>query len=344
MRKFISFILITMPLLASAQVVVSSKTDDKFGGHWLDMEATQQNLKISLDSAAGIQKVLRDCLETKSQSYFRARQAAYLAPCLSLAQKAPLQIISQTPGLTVVFDMDETLITQWHKISAEHPEKTTFQVRNLDVIVTESKGELMFAPKGVTVRPGIYELLNQLTANSRIGRIYFFSAREDKSAAEIRDYILAKVPMLKRKFGGLLARSSLRLDIAAVPSKDLRIFSRDLKRIVLVDDNPGRVLQKALNFTIPKFNADAYLEAIATSDKDVIEANKAVTPFVGKMLNAIAMGADFKPYSTEVAQAQSIDWGKRIMELAGIPSGTIERLLALKIFDQTFFGGATVKP
>jgi hypothetical protein len=308
------------------------------------MESTQKNLNITLDGAVGIQKVLRDCLETKSQSYFRARQAAYLTQCLAIAQKIPLQKISQASGLTVVFDMDETLITQWHKISVDHPEQTTFQVKNLDVIVTESKGELMLAPKGVTVRPGVYELLAQLTENNRIGRIYFFSAREDKSASEIKDYILAKVPLLKKKFGGLFARSSLRLDIAVVPSKDLRIFSRELKRIVLVDDNPGRVLQKGLNFTIPKFNADAYLNAIATLDKDVIEANKAVTPFVGKMLNAIALGADFKPYSTEVAQAQSIDWGKKIMELAGIPSGTIDRLLALKVFEQAFFGGPTVRP
>jgi hypothetical protein len=42
-----------------------------------------------------------------------------------------------------------------------------------------------------------------------------------------------------------------------VPSKDLRIFDPELKHVLLVDDNPGRVIQPQLLRAQPKFDADA---------------------------------------------------------------------------------------
>jgi hypothetical protein len=339
-------------LSATAQTVLSEKTDDKFGGYYVNIESSRSSLSriwkrpVGIADVLNLQKLLRDCLVFKSKSFLRQKQEAYLSQCLALAEEKirPSHSANEQKGFTIVFDMDETLLTQWSKISLENPRLTTFIVTNRDHILAESKSEMTLAPFGVTVRPGVLKLLASLAENPRVGRIYFFTAREDKSAVELKNYFLQKVSTLKSKFGGVYARNFLRLDGETnTPSKDLRIFSPSLRNILLIDDNPTRVMQKELSFTIPKFNADLYLNSLAKHDLTVIEANEMVAPFVDSLIKAILQGINFKPYSTLISEQNKIDWGKEILKRNKVSPGIIEELLKEKIFQQDFFGAETIR-
>jgi hypothetical protein len=341
-----------MSVSALAQPILSSKTDEKFGGYYVDVTKSVSQLSkqwgriATISDALHIQNALRDCLESKSGSFLRIRQAPFLKECLSKSEE---KIHKHTPkfadfGLTVVFDMDETLLTQWHKIALENPQRTTIIIQHRDHVLSESKREVTLSPRGITIRPGMTKVLATLVANPKVGQIVFFTAREDRSGEELRDYFLSKVPSLKAKFGGLLTRNFLRLDDQTnTPSKDLRIISPGLKNIILIDDNTSRVMQKDLNFTIPKFNADLYLEAIAKGDRTVIEANNMIAPFVSKMINHVTNGGSFSPYSTATAERNMIDWGKKILEENRFSPGVIEELIKSQIFHQNFFGAETIK-
>src|SRR5207244_3025432 len=52
-----------------------------------------------------------------------------------------------------------------------------------------------------------------------------------------------------------------------IPSKDLRIFDPDLKHVVLIDDNPGRVFQPKNLRSEPVFNGDIYLNPPQSADQ-----------------------------------------------------------------------------
>lgn len=352
--------LLLLTRLASAQVVISEKTNNNFGGYYVTVEKTRANLsvewrnKISIADVMNLQKVMRNCLQQKSQSFFRIKQQPFLESCTTLAknetrQTLPLRKNSTPAGLVVVFDMDETLLTQWNKVSIDNPERTTFIVRDRDLTLNESEGLMLLAPKGVTIRPGSKMLLHKLTSHPAISQIYFFTAREDRSAEELTKYFLTVVPNLKTKFKGLLARNSLRLDEElTTPSKDLRIISADLKRIVLIDDNPGRVMQKELNFWIPKFNADLFLDAVVSRDQEVLQANAVVMPAVYSIVTHVATSSNptsaFYPYSNKFADENKVDWGAKILKASGFADEAIARLHEMKIFHQEWFPAETVKP
>ncbi len=348
MKQLLILLGFAISLTLHAQVVISEKADDRFGGFWLDVNKSQGawTRAVGVGEVLTIQKLMRDCLLARSGSHFRVKQQAHLNACVQAASEKvkKVRIQDTTRGLRVVFDMDETLLTQWHRISLENPRRTTLVVRNTDYTMSEAKSEVTFAPRGVTIRPGIYKLLHDLAADGRIGNIYFFSARSDVSAEELTQYILTKVPALRRKFGGLLARNHLRLDREPpTPSKDLRIIAPDLRNIILIDDNISRVMQKNLNFTIPKFNADLYLDAVAKQDRTVIEANNLIVSFTSALILKVASGANFSPYSTENSERMKIDWGRKALELAGFSPGVIEELLKQHVFHQEFYAAETVK-
>lgn len=342
-----------------AQVVLSEKSDERFGGYYVDVDKTLVSLnsawrhKIFISDVLMLQKQLRECLVNKSKSFFRQKQTPFLNACLEKVNDLGHFLVTRehvydSKGLTVVFDMDETLLTQWSKVSKEHPEKTTFVVKNRDHTLSEKDGLITMAPHGVTIRPGSLEVLNKLTYNPRVERIFFFSAREDKSAAELRDYFLRRLPFLKRKFVKLYGRNSLRLDSATnTPSKDLRIISPGLKNVILVDDNPGRVMQKDHNFTIPKFNADLYIEGIEKGDVHVVHANQVAMEFVSGLLEKMSYSShvelDFYFFSTKRAEEASIDWGREILIWSGFSEAEIKRLMDLKVYVQDYYTGETIK-
>lgn len=348
---------------AHGQIVISEKTDNSFGGYYIDVDKTiaqvqvRSGIMVPISSVMIAQKKLRDCLQLKSQSFFRVRQAPYLEACGREAQ-APLNLSKGVPqrriptpiqGLIVVFDLDETLLTEWHRISRDFPNRTTFVLKNTDLTLSEKDQKIIWGPVGVTVRPGALQMLQNLAMMPSVNTIYFFTAKEDDAATEVTRYFLNNVPALKNKFKGVLTRNYLRFDgDLTKPSKDLRIISPDLKNIVIIDDNPTRIMQKELNFTMPKFNADLYLDAVAGNRKDVVDANNAIIPFIQNLLTKLSqsrqVATDFYPYSTARAEKDNINWGREILRVAGFSNMTIDTLLQMKIFDQEFVIGPQNPP
>jgi NLI interacting factor-like phosphatase len=349
--------LVFLSFSAFADIVISEKQNDNFGGYYVEVEATQKGLAqslrrdVTIADALNVQKNLRDCLQERSKSFFRLRQEPYLAACSKKAEASASTAFSANSsegGVNIVFDMDETLLTQWHLVGRDHPEKTTFIAKNLDVTLSEKDMVLTKAPTGVSVRPGAVWLLSLLNEQPRIGRIFFFSAREDKSAEELAGYFLDQVPTLKKKYGGLFARNHLRFDATTTtPSKDLRLISPSLKNVLLVDDNPARVIQKELNFSIPKFNADLYHAALDSNDLAVIKANKGVMPYVYQLLILVSSSRDtpgaFSIYSTKYAEEKKIDWGAKILTWIGFHASESKVLLDEKVFIQDYVKGEVVK-
>lgn len=336
-------------LTSFAGIVLSEKQNDNFGGYYIDVEATQKSTpKKTIADILNAQKSLRDCLQSYSKSFFRIKQEPFLETCITTAEKSfkiPFVSNSSPVGINIVFDMDETLLTQWHLVGRDHPEKTTFIAKNLDITLSEKDMTLVKAPRGVSIRPGAVWLLSLLNQHQKIGRIFFFSAREDKSAEELAKYFLDEIPTLKRKYGGLFARNYLRLDeTTTTPSKDLRIIDPDLSNTLLIDDNPGRVIQKELNFSIPKFNADLYHAALDSNDQAIIKANKGVLPYIYDLIVLMTTSTKnvpgaFKTFSTKYADENKIDWSDRILTWMGFAPLEVEILLDKKIYVQEYVKG-----
>ncbi|MFZ4712086.1 MAG: NIF family HAD-type phosphatase [Bacteriovoracaceae bacterium] len=350
MKKISWLLSLVISVSLQAGVVLSPKVDEKFGGYYLQVQESQKSLSedwgrdVSVSEVLYFQSQLRTCLQLNSNSFFRQKQTLFMSKCLKLAEEETLSFTpsQSSKGLTVVFDMDETLLTQWSKVSLTNPEKTSFKVKYRDLVLNETKEEMTLAPWGVTIRPKAMELLKGLAKNSKIERIVFFTAREDRSAQELADYFLIHVPELRLKFKSLYARNSLRLDSTTnTPSKDLRLIAPDLKHVLLIDDNPSRVIQKSYNFSIPKFNADLYL---TSNDVVVKETNNLVMPFIGEMINQILDGQSFEPYSTAYAEQNQVDWGREILKRKGYQQDVITNLLQNELFHQVWIGAETVKP
>lgn len=357
MKKLLSLVLLLSSLSASAKVILSEQQSDNFGGYWVDVEKTQKdtslerNRTVTIADALNAQRVLRECLQKESGSFSRNKQTPFVEKCLMKANAATTKEFaanSSSQGLNVIFDMDETVLTQWSIVGRDHPEKTTFIAKNLDITMSEKDGILYFAPKGVSIRPNAVWLIYNLMTQPNVSRIFFFSAREDESAKELANYFLTQIPYLKGKYGGLFARNSLRFDATvSTPSKDLRMIVPSLQNVVLVDDNPGRVIQKELNFSMPKFNADLFTEATENRDVDVLKANNLVMRYVFEMLVKVSRSQDkrsaFYPYSTKNADEQKLNWHIKVLTWMGFSEEEAKALNAKKVYDQEYTRGESIK-
>ena len=89
--------------------------------------------------------------------------------------------------------------------------------------------------------------------------LLIFTAKEDLAAWDIIQRWRKKWPQTFRKLKGVFTRNYLTFGTHYnQPSKDLRIIDESLTHVFLIDDNESRVVQKNLNYRIPKFSADFY--------------------------------------------------------------------------------------
>lgn len=171
------FLVLLYSISSFAGIVLSEKQNDNFGGYYVDVDATQKATpKKTIADILNAQKSLRDCLQANSKSFFRIKQEPFLEACLTTAEKTfkmPFISNSSPDGINIVFDMDETLLTQWHLVGRDHPEKTTFIAKNLDSTLSEKDLTLIKAPRGVSIRPGAVWLLSLLNQHPKISRIFF---------------------------------------------------------------------------------------------------------------------------------------------------------------------------
>jgi hypothetical protein len=260
--------------------VIRRTTDPGFGGFYLDIEKTMAKYKISRMMAHEIQNQMRDELESLSNSFSIFHQAPYLKGALEDAVYNVTVLKNFESGYEptnlkqgefyVVLDLDETVLTQWYHNGAKDTNERrahlgvsirdkALRTMNRETGENLSEKFILNGPAVVTFRPKVDEFLKGLEKISGYKGFFVFTAKEDLSAWDIVDRWKSKQPRLFRKLKGVFTRNYLTYGGPyKKPSKDLRIVDESLKHVFLVDDNESRVVQKDLNYRIPKFSADYY--------------------------------------------------------------------------------------
>lgn len=160
----------------------------------------------------------------------------------------------------VVFDLDETLYDQYFDDPA-------VAQACRDFVSTDAKGK----ERSVKVNPGLPQALDRIHALG--GVVLLFSANVDDTCwANATVWTVGDTPILEHPaVAGMLTNSHLVVqpkhagDPVVEPSKDLRVVDETLERVIIVDDNPGRLFQFRNVRVFKKFQADRYC---TTGDPD----------------------------------------------------------------------------
>ncbi len=239
--------------------------DSLYSGLYLDIDKVMQAEQLSRFEAVEVQNRLRDAQDRNPGV---AAQAAYEA---ALVEARARRFESgwrpstfQQPGeFVAALDMDETLLMQWYAGGAQG----FFDLR----VMPDSVGKLLSGPY-VKLTPGAEEFIKGLKANPRCKGVVVFSAKADAPAIDtVRKWTFAGGESARRYIDAVFTRNHLVMGKKTLlPSKDLRIIDPELKHVVLVDDNPARVMQPQALKAQPKFDADGYLKAKTTGDATTV--------------------------------------------------------------------------
>ncbi|WP_224362966.1 NIF family HAD-type phosphatase [Hyalangium versicolor] len=160
----------------------------------------------------------------------------------------------------VVFDLDETL---WDQYYAPETGATCH-----DLVIREGKPP---AGRYVKLTPGWQQAFERIQALG--GAVVLFSANlEEPTLENLAQWKLDGVPLTESPaIAGILTNEHLILQDKSEgvtdprkgspirePSKDLRIFDEELRRVIIVDDNPTRLFQMRNARIFKKFEADTY--------------------------------------------------------------------------------------
>lgn len=167
----------------------------------------------------------------------------------------------QPSDFYAVFDMDETLLTQWYVSGTKGP-----NYRDLDKLPKDSILRPNWTgPDYLSMTPGWEKTFLGLAATPGCKGVIVFSAKEDKAAHAIIDRLRIQGKPLRSFLKGVFTRNYLVRDNnkAEKLSKDLRIIDESLEHVVLVDDNPARVFPSQVDNLreFPKYSPDAYYAA-----------------------------------------------------------------------------------
>ncbi len=240
-----------------------------------------------LDRAAAVelQNHYRDATRAEPEGDRKAQFDEALARVRRGEYESPrhLERLASAPFI-VVLDLDETLYDQYYDADCAD--------------VTYPAGE---KTKRIKLTPGWDSAIDRLVALG--GAVVVFSANLDDTNYRNLEHIEKDgAPLLQHEsLSGFLTNSHLVLqhkdegEPVLRPSKDLRILDETLKRVILVDDNPMRVIQRRNLRLFKKFNADTYC---GTDDPAVKKAyDEALAVVVDEVEEAAAYakstGVDF---------------------------------------------------
>lgn len=170
----------------------------------------------------------------------------------------------------VVFDLDETLLIQWYKMGEKGDKYHNGKVPSdcLDNIIKpkiEGPDYFSLVPKWEEA----FEKISQIPGNKGI---ILFSAKLDSATHCIMDNIKIKGKPIKNYVKGVFTRNYLiRESEPTKLSKDLRMIDEKLEHVIIIDDNPTRILEKQKKNLrkFPKYNADEYLKAKDKNDEKI---------------------------------------------------------------------------
>ncbi|MFN8673433.1 MAG: NIF family HAD-type phosphatase [Candidatus Sericytochromatia bacterium] len=214
----------------------------------------------------------------------------------------------------IVFDLDETLLVQWYK-SGELGEKYyDIKVETDDNILRPT----ITSPKYISFNPNLEKSLKEIKNIPGCKGVIFFSAKLDDPTIQIGETMKIDGKLAKNFLNGIFTRNYLvREEEPTKLSKDLRIINESLKNVIIVDDNPTRILdkQKSNLREITKYNPEQYLKAkIETKDKKVAGYYEKVLPIIVDEIkeaaqyaekNKVSFSEAYYPYSMS-AQAKLI--------------------------------------
>jgi len=198
------------------------------------------------------------------QNHYRHLTAAGAAPLAAWEQSlAAVQAGKTLSGVDpaklnsapfiVIYDLDETLYQLSFKNGPSGPRGRDFSY--------PSRGQQAF----ITLRPGWQRAITRIRELG--GLVLFFTARSDDVAEGAAQKWLLGDKEIRQLVDGFVSKSHLVMqeksdgDPIIMPSKDLRVFDESLERVILIDDNPRRVVQHNRQRLVKKFQADPYLAA-----------------------------------------------------------------------------------
>lgn len=259
--------------------LILEQTDASFGGFYLNIDRAMHELSISRLQAHEIQNQMRDFLEERSGSALQEIQRPFLRESLLRAIELVIyhkknengfeQINFKKEEFILVLDWDETLLNQWYKAGKADVSQrvATFATRTRDQFFLRSSDgglEVASSPNAVIIRPGVARFLESVAALRGFRGFVFFTAKEDRAAHDIYHIWKKAQPQVFRHVKGFFTRNHLRLDFELKKAgKDLRIFDSSLLHVFVIDDNENRIMQPDLNYQIPKFNADKFIDSMA---------------------------------------------------------------------------------
>ncbi len=179
----------------------------------------------------------------------------------------------------VVFDLDETLLVQWYKAGLKGDKYYDFKAS--DVATDNIIRPKLTSPTYVSLTPGLEKAIKDISKIKGCKGIIFFSAKLDNATYEVVNNIMFDGKPIRSFLKGLFTRNYLvREQEPTKLSKDLRFIDESLQHVIIIDDNPTRILdkQKKNLREFPKYNPDEYLQAKNETH------NKTITNYFEKLL------------------------------------------------------------
>lgn len=211
-----------------------------------------RDFQLSRFEAIEVQNHYRDLTSAGRDPLSAWRQAIAAVRAGQFGSGIDLAKLRAAPFI-VVYDLDETLYQVFYQSATRGP---TWRDYGFD-----SRGKPAFAK----LRSGWEQAITRIHALG--GMVVLFTARSDDVAeSAVRDWNL-NGKNIRQVVDGFLTKSHLIMQAKdegsaiVVPSKDLRMFDETLERVIIVDDNPNRIVQHSRQRLVKKFQADPYLTA-----------------------------------------------------------------------------------
>ena len=278
------------PLPAWANDVLGA---DRF----LDIDRVMKGERLDRRQAVEFQAIFRgkvDEGQTRLSAFEEARAAIRKGETASGWKPV---VWTKASEFLLVLDMDETLLQQWYASGKQG-------FADLKEIEADGSGakDAPTSPRTVKFAPHAEDFIRKIRKDPHCRGVVIYTGKVSRAANDIVDRWTDT-----HLVDGVFSRDHLVMGSKnAVPSKDLRIFDPDLQHVLLVDDNPARVLQPKNLRAQPKFDADRYFRASNENDTQVKGYYEALFGIVGEEITESAQASDrlgipfsqaFLPYS-----------------------------------------------
>lgn len=236
-------------------------TDKYFGPNSGDMcyfkiSALVKTLNLSWLQAVELQNHFRDLTVEGMISQASFEKALKRIQELKFESRLDPVKLNSAPFI-VVFDMDETLLQQYYSIWKTNSKFCDYKIKFNDGV------------RCISMAPGWQKIIR--TIKKLNGLVVIFSANTDDVVWKIANTVTIENQKLSDYVDGVMTNSYLILQgkyewvprnatgsPVVIASKDLRPLDETLKKVIIVDDNPSRIIQN-YNLRVPKkYQADQY--------------------------------------------------------------------------------------